>query len=203
MRILSATALAALDTGRFASRNGFYVQMPTETVALWDDAYATTIDGVTYEPAAGVFTIGGFSSGGDLVTRSLDITLSGIDTAIATRVMAEAWHQRPVYVSRFVIATDSPQVIYAKQWFAGFLDVIEWQERPGGGSALVAHCEDIGRELGRKGARTRSATDQRQLAPDDAFFDGVVSAITTEINWGRFVTTPAQPEPRRKLFGIF
>tara|TARA_R110000868_G_scaffold936_1_gene7122 strand:- start:13010 stop:13615 length:606 start_codon:yes stop_codon:yes gene_type:complete len=201
--VLSSEALAALDTGRFATRNGFYVTMPTETVAFWDDAYAATIDSVTYEAGAGVFTIGGFSSGGDLVTRSLDITLSGIDADIASRVMAEPWHQRPVVVSRFVIAIDAPQVIYSKQWFSGFLDVIEWQERAGGASSLVAHCEDIGRELGRKGARTRSATDQRQLAADDAFFDGVVTSITTEINWGRIVTTAAQPEPRRKLFGIF
>lgn len=202
MRILSSTALAALDTGRFASRNGFYVELAASTVAFWDDAYDATIGGVDYVRAAGVFTIGGFSSGGDLVTRSLEITVSGIDAAVHAEIMDEAWHQRPIVVSRFVIATESPQVIHAHTWFTGFLDSITWREQANGTSTLVLHCEDIGRELGRKGARTRSATDQRQLSEADAFFDGVVNAVSTEIVWGRYVSQPVEP-PRKKLFGIF
>jgi len=202
MRILSSTALAALDTGRFAARNGFYVTLDAATVAFWDDAYDATIDGVDYVRAAGVFQIGGFSSGGDLVTRSLDITVSGIDSDVHAEIMDEDWHQRPIVVSRFVIATESPQVIHSHAWFTGFLDSITWREQPGGQSTLAIRCEDIGRELGRKGARTRSATDQRQLSPSDAFFDTVVNAVSTEIVWGRYVSQPVE-QPRKKIFGIF
>lgn len=207
MRILSAAALAALDTGRFGARNGFTVEMPDGPFALWDDAFDQTIDGVTYTRGAGLFTIGAMSSAGDMAVRSVDITLSGIDPDIATRILLEDWHQRPVTVRRFLFATDLPQTIFARTWFTGFLDTLEWRETAGrdgqpGTSGLVARCEDIGRELGRKGARTRSSTDQRQLYADDAFFDGVVAATQAELTWGR--TTSQQPaQQRRKFLGIF
>lgn len=202
MRVLSSGALSALDSGRFSARNGFVVEMPDGDVAFWDDAYAATIGGVAYEPAAGVFTISAFSSGGDLVTRSLEITVSGIDADTHSLIVDEPWHQRPVTVSRFVIATDSPQVIHSRAWFTGFLDSMTWREAANGTSTIVLRCEDIGRELGLKGARTRSPTDQRQISADDAFFDKVVEAVNSDITWGRIVTQPVV-EPRKKLFGIF
>lgn len=201
MRILSSAALTALDSGRFVSRNGFAVTMPTETFALWDDAYPITVDGVDYEAGAGVFTLSPFPSSADLGVRSVDITVSGIDSRVAAQVVDQPYHQRPVSITRMVIATEAPTVIHAKVWFAGYLDVLEIKERPSGTSDIIAKVEDYGRELGRKNARTRSPSDQRQLAPDDAFFDPVTAAVNTEIIWGQAPQQPAEPR-RSRLFGI-
>lgn len=202
MRILSAGALAALDSGQFATRNGFAVYMPAGTFALWDDVSDVTIDGVPFLAGSGVFRMAPVPSASDLGVRALDVVLSGIDARVAAQVRNEPWHQRPVAAWRFVIAIDQPAVIHAKQWFAGYLDTLEIKEKPDGMSDIMAKCEDAGRELSRKGARTRSATDQRQLASDDAFFDATVAAVNTEIIWGQ-AAQPAPAQKPRKLFGIF
>lgn len=202
MRVISSGGRAALASGRFHARNGFVIEMPDAPFAMWDDAYTATIGGTTYLAGAGSFTLSPQSSGGDLVARSVDIVMSGIDSRVAAQVMDEPWHQQAVAISRFVIADDGAGVIHARTWFVGFLDTVEWRERAGGTSTLVARCEDIGRELGRKGSRTRSSTDQRALYDGDAFFDHVVAATTGEIVWGRFRGQP-EATPRRRLFGIF
>lgn len=203
MRILDSTALTALDSGRFMARNGFAIDMPDGTFALWDDAYDATISGVSYSKGAGTFTISPIPSAGDLGTRSVDISMSGIDPGIAASVVSQPWHQRTVSIARFVIAVDAPTVIYAKTWFSGFLDTLELKERAGGTSDLVAHCEDINRELGRKNTRTRSPVDQKQLYSGDKFFDYCVAAVNTEIVWGRFRSQPVEQPRRRGFFGLF
>lgn len=203
MRILSSQALAALDSGRFASRTGFAVDMPTGTVAFWDDAYDLGYGGTTYLAAPGGFTVNPFPSAADLGVRSLDITMSGLDPDLVSAILDQPYHQRPITVTRFVMATDVPQVIHASQWFAGFIDVMPWRERPGGASELIARCEDIGRELGRKGARLRADADQRQIDATDAFFEHVVNSVNADLVWGRSATPAPQDQRRRRFFGIF
>ena len=202
MRILDSAALAALDSGRFHARNGFAVTMPGGVVAFWDDAYDIAVEGITYLRGAGGFTISAIPSAFDLGARNVDISLSGIDARVAADIFDQPWHQRPVSVARFVMAAEAPTLIYARTWFTGYIDTIEWKEKPGGTSELIARCEDINRELGRKNTRTRSPTDQRQLYPGDAFFDGTVAAVNTEMNWGRIQEAPVE-QPRRKFFGLF
>lgn len=196
MRIVSAQAQAALDSGRFVERNGFYADMPDGIAGFWDDSYDIAVGGVDYYGAPGGFTIGTLSSVAGLGARNVDITMSGLNAEIASLILAQPYHQRPVVITRFVMSIDAPQVIHASQWFAGFIDTIARRDKGSGTSTLVARCEDIGRENTRRGARTRSDADQRQIDSDDAFFANVTQSITTEVEWGRMTQTV--PSDNRK-----
>lgn len=201
MRILSPSALAALDAGRFAVRSLIVVDMPTELVGFWDDCYDATIEGQLYLATNGGFSVSGISSGADLAARNVDITISGLDSNAATRIEAAGWHQRPITLSLALMAIDTPQTLYVNQWFAGFLDQLIRRERAGDKSTLVFRCESLSRELGRKGTRRRSDADQRQLGgADDGFFKHTVAASTLPVEWGRRQT---QPQKKPKFLGIF
>ena len=201
MRVISSAAQAALDSGAFAVRNGFFVEFPSGIAGFWDDVTDIAVSGVTYHGAPGGFTIGALPSMAGLGARSVDITMSGIDTTIASAILSEPYHQRPVTITRFVIAVDAPQVIHARAWFSGFIDTITWRERVDGTSDLIARCEDIGREITRKGARARADGDQRQIDSSDAFFSNVTQSITTRVNWGQAPpASPPQAQQQQKSF---
>lgn len=200
MRILHPSAVAALESGRFARRHLLAVDMPDGVVGFWDDVYDITIESQLYRGAAGRFTLSPVHSIADQSVRNLDVTFSGLDTEVANLIEAEPWHQRAVTVRIAIMAVDAPQTLYVMGWFTGFVDQMIRRERVGGTAELVFRCEPIARELGRRGARTRSDADQRQLDPDDGFFKHAVNSSNVPIEWGR---RPPPKQKRPKLFGIF
>lgn len=204
MRVLSNDALDALDSGRFRVRCLLYVDMPDNDFAIWDDLGSITVAGITYAGAPGRFTVAQTTSSSDLSTRGCDVVLSGLDTAAANDVESEAWHQRPILISRAVLAESAPQIVHVLPVFAGFLDQLVRKEAGGGQSVLTFKCEASARELSRKGARTRSDADQRKRDATDGFFKHVVSTVNTPISWGTVKVEPqTMQQPPRKLFGIF
>lgn len=200
MRIISSEALAALDSGRFAVRCLLRVEADGGDLAIWDDVGSIVHGGVTYLGAAGRFTVAPVTSAQDGGARSVDVTLSGLDLDAANAVDGAGWHQRPITITRAILATDAPQVLHTMPVFAGFLDQMLRSERSGGVTTMIFRCESSSRELGRKGARTRSDADQRQRDPDDGFFKHTVNAVQQQIQWGQ---SSQQAAPRKKLFGIF
>ncbi len=202
MRTISAAALLALQAGRYSRRALVLFETPGGNAGFWDDGYDIVYGGNTYFALGGAMAITSFASGADFASRSVDVTISGIDPLVAGAVEAEQWHQRPVTVFEAIMAVDSPQILNIDPWFAGFVDQMIRTERIGGTSNLVAKCESIAREFGRKGARTRSDADQRQIDPADGFFKHAASTGNTPINWG--TSQPPQQTPRSifdKLFG--
>lgn len=200
MRILTSQALAALDSGRFTLRSFLTIDMPGGVVGFWDDAYDIEISGQTYLATNGGFRISPVPSAGDLGVRSVDVVFSGLDGNVASQVEGEDWHQRAVTISLAIVTIDDPQIISLSQWFTGFADFMSRREQVGGTSDLVFRCEGIGRELARRGARTRSDSDQRQIDPDDGFFKHVVSSSNTPLQWGR--AKPQEPPARAKPSGL-
>lgn len=199
MRVLSLDALAALASGRFGVRCLLKVEHDDGAFCIWDDVGTISYDGDSYSGAAGRFTVAPVTSVRDASARNVDVTLSGLDTAVANAVDGAGWHQRPILITRAVIATDAPHVLHTMPIFAGFLDQMIRREAADGTSTLVFRCEASSRELSRRGARTRSDVDQRQRDPDDGFFRHTVNAVQQNIDWG---AAPEKPQ-KKKLFGLF
>lgn len=186
MRSLSSEALAALDSGRFATRCLLKVTIPDEDpFCIWDDLGTLVVDGDTYEGKAGRFAVQASVSGQDMSIRNLDVTLSGLDNEVVALIDAQPWHQQPILIQRAVIATDTPAVIHVMPEFSGALDQMFWREQTDGTSTLVFRCESASRELSRQGVRTRSDADQRERDASDGIFKFAASAVNTSIDWGR------------------
>lgn len=200
MRTINAAALAAVATGRFHKRNAIRFDMPGGAVGFWDDAYEINNASVTYFGLGGAMSITVLGSGADFASRSVDVTISGLDPLVISRVEAQPWHQQPVTIYQVVVPVDTPQLVYFDVWFVGFLDNLKRREQLGGTAQLIGSVESIAREFGRRGARTRSDADQRQIDADDGFYKHAAVAGNTSINWG---VRPEQPQQsRKKLFGI-
>lgn len=200
MRTIAGGAAAAIATGRFGKRNALRIDMPDGAVGFWDDGWDMSHEGVTFYGLGGAMVISPFGSAADLASRVVDVTLSGLDYQLASLVVAEPWHQRPVTIYEAIIPIDAPQTVYLDVWFTGILDQLNPTDKPGGTASLTAKCESLSRELGRRGARTRSDADQRQISSTDGFYKHAAVAGNTAISWGSAV--PPQQD-RKKFLGLF
>ena len=200
MRSIGAEALAAMQSGRFGKRTLVYFDIPGGGAGFWDDGYDIVHGGDTYYGLGGAMTVSPMSSGADFAARAVDVAISGLDTRLAAEVEALAWHQTPVVISEAIIAVDAPQILYVAVWFSGIFDQLVRSETVGGVAQVTAKCESIAREFGRKGARTQSDADQRQIDADDGFYTYAATSGNTPINWGG---RPEQPPPKKKFLGLF
>lgn len=203
MRVISADAIAALDSGRFRVRCLLRVEADDGDLAIWDDLGSIIVEGVTYVGAPGRFTVGPVSSVADFSARNCDVVLSGLDLEVVGLIDQADWHQRPITIQRVILSEAAPQVLNLMPYFVGFLDQMIWREKPDGQSVVTFRCEAAARENARKGARTRSDSDQRQRDAADGFFSAVVAASTTNIEWGRRAAPAPAAPPRRRIFGLF
>lgn len=200
MRVISAQALAALDSGRFLVRALLKVSpADVDPFCVWDDIGSITYSGDTYVGKAGRFTISPVQNSQDLAARSVDVVFAGIDQSVVNQFLTAPWHQAPVTIMRAIVATDVPQVLHVTTEFAGFVDQMLSQDRAGGTTTLTYRCESSAREFQRAGARTRSDTDQRERDEDDEFYAFSASAITEPINWGG---SPQHAGARQKQGGL-
>lgn len=192
MRTIHATALAALETGRFTARVLVKVTLdsPETPFCIWDDVANIVVGGDTYVGAAGRFTVEPAASVKDQSVRNLDLTLSGLDANAVAMVYASNWHQRPIFVQRAVIPDDAPADIYVTPEFSGFLDTVIQREGSDGFSTLVFRCESASRGFDRGNARKRSDADQRLRDADDGFFSFASAAINQPIEWGTVAQKP-------------
>lgn len=200
MRVISGDVVAILDSGRFHKRTLLAATLPSATVAFWDGVHDIDVGGITYQGAAGRFVPPSVPSIADQSVRGMDIVFSGLDADLTNELAAESYHQRPVTMAIAVMAADAPAVLFVVPVFLGHIDQIVVRETPGSGSDMIVRVESISREINRRGARTRSESDQRQINPDDGFFKHVTAAISTPIDWGR---QPEQPQKEKKFFGLF
>lgn len=203
MRIISATAQTALDSGRYGVRCLVKIS-PSGSAPLcfWDDVGSILADGDTYVGAAGRFTIEASVTTADMSSRGLDITFSGLDSAVIAMIDGVIWHQRPVLVQRAIIGVDVPQVLHLMPEFSGFLDKVTWSEAAAGRpSTLVLSCESATREMSRSGSRTASDADQRERDSADGFFAFTASSVNTSIDWGQ-IQDPAPAKQKGGLSGL-
>lgn len=200
MRSFASGAVAAIASGRFNKRDAIRIAMPDGDVGFWTDGWDMTYDGCVFYGLGGAITISPATSAADLASRVVDVTLSGIDTELASRVIAENWHQRPVTVYEAIIPLDAPQTVYMEVWFAGFMDQLNRTDKIGGTAGVTGKCETIAREYGRRGGVTRSDADQRVRNAADGFFKHSAVVGNTAISWGTAV--PPQQD-RKKFLGLF
>lgn len=201
MRTIAGAALTAMQSGAFAKRSLVRFGITGAVAGFWDDGYDLSFGGETYYGLGGAMQITSFASGTDLAVRNVDIVISGLDPNAATLVEGAAWHQVPVTIYEAIMAVDTPQILNIDTWFTGFLDQLQRTEVIGSPAKLIAKCEPITREFARKGARTRSDADQRQVDTSDGFYKFAATVGNTSINWG---VKPEQPQQQRKKFlGLF
>lgn len=185
MRIISQAGIDALDRGRIAKRTLLRGDFSDGVFAVWDDVGSLDYAGETYLGAAGRFEVSQLPSTDGLTAASLEVRFNGLDTVVVNDLETAGYHQRAVTVTLAVFDIDTRALIFARPWFAGFVDTLVREERGGGLATVTVRCETMARELGRRGGRTRSDADQQGLTTGDLFFEHVAAAVSQQIYWGR------------------
>lgn len=186
MITLPGAVLTAIDSGRFAVRLAARFDLGSGPAGLWNDTWAMTYGGCTFQPLAGNMKFDGITGTSSLSVDTVGITVSNLDPAVQGVIDGQVWHQRPVTIY-LVWLDDSGQVLHILPRFSGFLDSIKYADRADGPATLAMSIESNNRELSRSGSRTRSDADQRQVGgATDSFFAHVAAvAVNTNIYWGR------------------
>lgn len=185
MLALPAEVIALLNEGRFSLRWMVRFDIDFNPQGLWNDTYAVTFDGVTYQPTAGNMQLDPVSSSSDLDADQIKITLSGLLPAVTGILDGVDWHQRPVTVY-LAFLNEAGEVLHVLPRFSGFMDAISIQDSTDGLSSIELMVESNNRELSRSSGRVRSDGDQRAVDPSDGFFKFATAAsVDSQITWGR------------------
>lgn len=184
MRIVSQAVLDLLDSGIFGRRTLIRFDMPSGPVGYWDDAYSFPLSGLGYQPAPGGFKVPAMSNSTGLVVHRQEIIFNNLDPRVAAQVEHEHYQGRAAFIHVAMVDPATQAIVDVVPWFAGKIDQAPVREKVGGDSTLTAKLVSNNWELNRKGTRTRSDTDQRQIDPTDGLFKSSASAVSEPIYWG-------------------
>jgi hypothetical protein len=183
MITLPSNVIALLETGRLSVRTLIRFDLAGGSQGIWNDSYALTSGGVTYNPAS--FQIGEIGSRSGLSSEQVEVLLSYLTPNIGSIMDGIGWHQRPVVISRAYL-DDAGAVLHILPRFAGFLDAAPVSDEANGTASMTLSAESNNRELQRATERVRSDADQRLVSATDGFFKHTTaSAVDSNIYWGR------------------
>lgn len=185
MRIISQAAIDLLDSGTFGRRTLIRFDMPSGAVGYWDDAYPINFQSLTYQPAPGGFKVPAMSHSTGLVVHRQEIIFNNLDPRVAAQVENEQYQGRPAFIYVALVDPAIDKIVDVVSWFSGKIDQAPVREKVGGDSTLTVKLVSNNWELNRKGTRTRSDTDQRQLDALDGFFKFNASSVSEPPYWGR------------------
>jgi hypothetical protein len=182
---IPAKIMAVLDDGRFSVRLLVRFTLPSGAVGLWNDTYPLLLDGVTYSPLAGNMEMDPIPGASQLHADKVEMQICNLNPTIAGIVQNEKWHQCPVLIT-MAFLDEAGIIQHRLVRFSGFLDSVAIADHDGGSAVAKLSIESNNRELNRKGGRSRSDSDQRQVLVTDGFFKHTLtSTVDSQIFWGR------------------
>lgn len=190
MRSFDSDTLAALAAGRVAMRTLIVFDFASGLYGFWDGIGTTSYAGQDYVGAGQLITMNEANFVSDLVTSTLEVRLtaipdSGLDPDVLGSIESEAYHQRPVTISRAYYDPDSRAILSVERLFKGFVDQVEHDVTIGGEAVLIGKLESRARDFSRKGHRVRSDTDQRRIDVDDGGLRHAATSGNQDIYWGK------------------
>ena len=160
---------------------------PTGTVYVHDhigNITADDWDGVS-RTWSGLGDLGGVDSleeGRDVSPYSLTLSLSGIDTTLATQVLTDDSVLRDVYLLIGFIDFDRVVVADPHPMWAGYVDDI--QVSIGAQSVIRVVCESRLASFDKRNNRRQNSVDQQQEHTGDEFYEFLPQMIDAKLRWG-------------------
>lgn len=189
MKTLNAGALAAIQSTTPVIAGAAKFEFAT-SYRLWSGYGDLTIASETYTGVGATALIVPIRSTMGSGVEAVDLTLSGLDPNIAATIEAEDYAQKPCTIWRAVFAGDGVTLLDAAVFYRGRVDVVQIREQPGGTSTIVVTVEGAGRDLERRGVRTKSDTDQRILGgATDGSMKWKATAPERTLYWGQKPST--------------
>lgn len=206
MRSLGAPTIAALAARRLVMRDLIWVQAKDGSntpvvAAFWNDRGALTTNVVsgqsggtvsrTYTGSGSVIKVGDIPLTSDLTIRTVEVTLSNVDTTVDTLIrgynlrLALVDIHRCLFdpVTRVVVEAPSPRL-------AGFIDGVSVvTPKSGDKGAIVFKVISNTQELTRNSSEKRSNYAQRRRLAGDDFFQYAGIMPNRILTWGAADTT--------------
>ena len=208
MRVFSAQLQALLAAGqirvqlfaRLALATGYYGASDAAETFSWDNG--TGIGPVTFGGFGKAFsaTVPPSTAVVDAASTTGSLSLSGTDPDVLATFLGDGYRAQTCDVGLLFFDTTANAPVQEIVAFRGLMDtagVTDGAADPQDPSkpivsTLTVLLQPRTLDLSRKGARTRSDTDQRLHRDDnDAFFQDVGLVAQTQINWDR--SGPASP----------
>jgi hypothetical protein len=185
MKTLSAPALTALFSSNPIIAGAVRFDFGT-IYRLWSGYGSLTIGADTFEGVGALGLIVPVRSNMGSGVEAVDLTLSGLDPIIAATIEAEDYAQKPCTIWRAIFAGDGVTLLDATVFYRGRVDVVQIREQGGGTSSIVVTVEGAGRDMERKGSRTRCDVDQRLLGGStDGGMKFKATAPERTLYWGQ------------------
>lgn len=182
MRVLSASALAAISGQQLTLAQLVLLEFPGLTIALNSSVVDLVWDGVTYKGAAGLGSVGQIDDSPGEV-KGLEFTLSGVPAEnISLALDDSAIVQGKPTTVRTAILNSAYQVADAPIEFRGRLDTMSIAE-DGETCTIRATAESSAVDLLNGTPLTYSDADQKFLYPGDRAFELVTSQANAPVVW--------------------
>lgn len=184
--------LDLLDAGRTNVRGLIRFDFGTGTYGFIKAMAPFTYSGVTYQPG-GIIQVSDLSGASGLSAQQFTITLAaspddGLTPEVLRTIEAEDYRDRPVTISDAHFHPDTGALVAVQVLRRGYVDVIDHEDDPNAGYALVANCETRALDYTRMNGRKRSDTDQQRRASGDRWFEFASRRGREEVFWGRAKT---------------
>ena len=213
--VLTSDQRAALQSGEIAVRTLIDFYFDSGRYSFWDGAEHLDFDGTTYLVCGDFGEISAIKLGQDLGAEGIEIKLNGTKLlegspsafdpgALFGTIEAENYQNKPVVISLAFFHARTFEYIMTVPRFDGLVDQIKQteQENEAEGrfeAVMIIHAESLARRYAQRGGRTRSMADQREIWPDDTFFDMTPQVVSQRGNilWGR-----KAPGPTSTVLGV-
>jgi hypothetical protein len=188
VKIFSLAAMAAIEAG--TARVGGAVEIASDPpIRAWSGD--GTLPQAWVPGASGDFIGVGFRalaqvSGGTLGSgaQKLELGLSAVDPELLALIDADEVRQAPVVLWRLIFDGSGTELLDAKPFRRGRVDVLDREETAGGAARVIASIEGTARGLGRRTGRMRSDADQRLVDSNDGGLSRVTYAGEKTLYFG-------------------
>jgi hypothetical protein len=195
------------DVGNAASaavvRPAFFVHLALDSgdVRVWSGAAEYELDGETYQ---GVGHLGGISPVEEstrVTARGIELSLSGIDSAMLSITLAERYRGRRVTIWLAFFDADFAPIADPVQHFSGFLDTMSLHD-DGDTSTITITAESRLIDLERPRESRLTNEEQQRLYPGDIGLEYVAGLADKALPWGVPASSatasaaPSNPSPR-------
>lgn len=178
-RTVPASILSALANPEVSPFYAVELLFDTAPIRLWTGLGDRSIGGNTYLGAGNLLGISGLQEIGDLSAKSATITLSGVDSAIVSVALSEAYQRRVCRI--YFGVTGSSDVV---EVFSGYMNVMSIEDS-GETSTISLSVESKLVELGRARVRRYTHESHQSRHANDTFFSYVADLQDKQVVWGR------------------
>lgn len=189
-------ALAALRSGQNVVSAAVRIGSGDDALRLWGGYGMLVLDDGVYWGVGdrGLVAVSSGALGG--AEQGAELTLSGVDPAVAGQIDLASMRGRAVVIRRLIFDGAGANLLQASVFLRGRVDEAPTVETPGGEARITVKVEGAARGLGRRSERMRTDADQRLISPTDSFFSRVSYVGEKTVYFGG-----KQPERAAALLG--